>query len=374
MTYKNYKIKKKEIYLNYIKFELDGDVGFSNGNHNFIFCTNEYPFKNYRVGEEIEVNLTNAKFMSSQNYHQGIIRQTSRSYSGGYYGGLQHEDYDLSRNEEEEEQKQQLLMQKQKTLHQVKLALDSFYNVLEPLEEYVEKTGCYSNFRNRRQLYRRVIQDSEGTLESDKNLFLTDLYIFSGAVEEEADFIMEVLKEDFYRWINHTGITAENCPKRLKHFLIEINNVLEGNDEKIVRETDERDKVRAKKPDLGKLVEIFSGLQQPLNRNRDQRKELGNRSWNELDDKDRLKGDADLGREAFERIERSVSNSHGNFQLWQRMGEEDATVMEGIESSNSSASLGQDNSQYQAVQEQPTQPPQGRWAWVNGGWLWTPSK
>jgi hypothetical protein len=59
--------------------------------------------------------------------------------------------------------------------------------------------------------------------------------------------------------------------------LIEINNVLEGNDEKIVRETDERDKVRAKKPDLGKVVELFAGLQQPLNKNRDQRKELGNR-------------------------------------------------------------------------------------------------
>jgi hypothetical protein len=63
----------------------------------------------------------------------------------------------------------------------------------------------------------------------------------------------------------------------LKHFLIEINNVLEGNDEKIVRETDERDRVRAKKTDLSQIVEVFAGLQQPLNRNRDQRKELGNR-------------------------------------------------------------------------------------------------
>ncbi|CAG8666085.1 158_t:CDS:2, partial [Ambispora gerdemannii] len=156
------------------EFELNGNVGFSDGSYNFVFCTNEYPFKNYRVGEEIEVNITNAKHMSSQNYHQ------------------------------------------------VKLELDSFYNVLEPLEEFIDKAGYYPNFRSRRQLYRRVIQDSEGTLENNKNLFLTDLYIFSGAVEGEAEFIMET------------------------------NNVLEGNDEKIVRETDERDKVRAKKPDLTK--------------------------------------------------------------------------------------------------------------------------
>jgi hypothetical protein len=36
------------------------------------------------------------------------------------------------------------------------------------------------------------------------------------------------------------GITAENCPEKLKHFLIEINNILEGNDAKIVKETRER--------------------------------------------------------------------------------------------------------------------------------------
>jgi hypothetical protein len=195
MKYKNYKIKKKETQPNYIKFELNDNVEFNNGNYNFIFCTNEYPFKNYRVGEEIEINLTNAKRMSSQNYHQGIIRETSKNVSED----VLMDDYDLPRNEDEEEQKQQLLIQKQKTLHQVKLALDSFYNVLEPLEEFIDKAGYYHNFRSRRLLYRRVIQSSEGTLESSKNLLLTDLYIFSGAVEGEAGFIMEVLKEDLYR-------------------------------------------------------------------------------------------------------------------------------------------------------------------------------
>ena len=373
MTYKNYKIKKKEIYPNYIRFELNGLVEFSNGNYNSIFCKNEFPFVNYRIGDEVEVNLTNAKRMSSQNYHQVIVRKTAESWGHNNYS-LEQDNYNLQQDDEHDEnQQQQLLIQKQKTLHQVKLALDSFYNVLEPLEEFVDKAGYYPDFRTKRQLYRRVIQDSEGTLENDKNLLLSDLYIFSGAVEGEAGFIMEVLKEDFYRWINYIGITAENCPERLKHFLIEINNVLEGNDEKIVRETDERDRVRAKKTDLKQVVEVFSGLQQPLNRNRDQRKELGNRPWNELDDKDRLKGDADLGRKAFEQIERSVSISHESFQLWQRIGEENATVMEGVESS-SSTNLGQGDSQYQAVQEQSTQLPQGRWMWVNGGWLWIPSK
>ena len=252
-------------------------------------------------------------------------------------------------------------MQEQVTLHQVKLALDSFYNILEPLEEFIEKANYYPNFRSRRQFYRRVIQSSEGSVENAKNLFLTDLYIFSGAVEGEVGFIMDVLKEDFYRWINYVEITARNCPERLKHYLIEINNVLEGNDKKIVRETDERDRVRAKKTDLTQIIPIFSGLQQPLNRNREQRKELGNIPWNKLDDKDRVKGNADLGKKTFKEIERSISIPHQSFQLWQKMKEEEINV--------------NNSQQIQTNQEQLTvEPPQGRWQWVNGGWLWIPNE
>jgi hypothetical protein len=80
MTYsKKYIIKKKEIYPNYIRFELDGYVGFSNGNYNFIFCLNEFPFKNYQVEDKIEISLTDAKGMSSQSYYQGKIREISQS-------------------------------------------------------------------------------------------------------------------------------------------------------------------------------------------------------------------------------------------------------------------------------------------------------
>src|ERR1700744_1189739 len=123
MTHKKYRIKKKEIY---IKYELDGYVEFGNGSHNFIVCANQPPFANYRVGDEIEVDLTSAKFMSSQNYHQGIVKKVSQSLTGGYSGsyGLQLDTYDLQHDEyneshESQPEQQQLLIQKQKTLHQV---------------------------------------------------------------------------------------------------------------------------------------------------------------------------------------------------------------------------------------------------------------
>src|SRR2546430_5084559 len=119
----------------------------------------------------------------------------------------------------------------------MKLGLDTFYNVLEPLEEYIEKSGDFPGFISKRQIYRKNIKDSEGHLEVDENLFLSNLFIFARTFYGKPSSFRKVIQEDFYKWINVVGITADNCPEKLKHFLIEINNVLEGNDEKIVRET-----------------------------------------------------------------------------------------------------------------------------------------
>ncbi|CAG8855319.1 4016_t:CDS:1, partial [Gigaspora margarita] len=168
--------------------------------------------------------------------------------------------------QQNENEKKQLLIQKQKSLHKMKVALDTFYNVLEPLEEYIEKSGNYPGFIAKRQIYRKSIQDSEGSLENDEDLFLSDLYIFARTFHGKPEFFMKVIQEDFYKWINAVGITAENTSEELKHFLIEINNVLEGNDEKIVKET--REKIKNIEVDPKEMVGIFAGLQNPLNKNR----------------------------------------------------------------------------------------------------------
>ena len=217
----------------------------------------------------------------------------------------------------------QILAQKQKSLHKMKTALDTFYNTLEPLEEYIEKAGYYSNFQSKRQRYRKTIMDSEGPVENDEDLFLSNLYIFAQlTVKGKPEFFREIIRGDFYRWINYTGITADNCPETLKHFLIEINNVLDDKSEKIVAETDR--KVVNVEINPKEMVGIFSGLHNPLNESGKQKKELEGKSWNELPEQDRLKGDAELGKQAFEKIERSVSIPHQNFCL-RYFGEKRAT-------------------------------------------------
>jgi hypothetical protein len=159
----------------------------------------------------------------------------------------------------------------------MKTALDTFYNTLEPLEEYIEKAGYYSDFQSRRQRYRKTISDSEGPVENDEDLFLSNLHIFAQlTVKGKPEFFREVIRGDFYRWINHTGITAGNCPETLKHFLIEINNVLDDKSEKIIAETDRGTidvEINPKE-----MVGIFAGLQNPLSENRQQKKELEGKS------------------------------------------------------------------------------------------------
>lgn len=207
----------------------------------------------------------------------------------------------------------QIQSQKQQSLNKMKLGLDTFYNVLEPLEEYIEKSGDFPGFINKRQVYRKNIQDGECPLEVDEDLFLSNLFIFARTFHGKPASFMKIIQEDFYKWINAVGITFENCPEKLKHFLIEIDNILEGNDEKIVQETRERNEgVEINPWDMPK---IFAGLQNPLNKNREQAKVLKGKKWNELSEEDRLKGDVELGKRAFEQIKLSISIPHDKFRL-----------------------------------------------------------
>ena len=95
MTYKTYKIINKNTNKekNCIGFLLDSNIEFRNEKQDFIFCVNEYPFTNYRVGEEIEINLVGARRLETNDYHHGIVRvKTSRNVPVDDYSSWQQEE------------------------------------------------------------------------------------------------------------------------------------------------------------------------------------------------------------------------------------------------------------------------------------------
>src|SRR5687767_13623567 len=121
-----YRIIKKITYSNCIKFELNGYVKFSDGNHDFIYCINKFPFKNYEEGDEIKINLASTKGMNFSTFidQQEVVSKVFGSY-----------DYFLSQDEREnsgEEPKlpRQMSEQKQMTAYEKQVAYKKFQNTL----------------------------------------------------------------------------------------------------------------------------------------------------------------------------------------------------------------------------------------------------
>jgi hypothetical protein len=209
------------------------------------------------------------------------------------------------------EKKQEVI---QLTAHQKKLAFGNFHYMLEALEEYVKKTGYYPNFKS--QLHRKTIADSNDTLEGFEDLFLTQLFIFKAAVGNKPEYLRKEIREEYYKWINATGIDANNCPEKLKKFLFEVNEVLEGRGEEFAELTKQKFD-DGKEVDSKDLLGMFGSIQQPLNRVREQGKSLEGKVDKEAD-VERFDANLEQGEKSFKKIAGGVSSRHtyqkSNFQ------------------------------------------------------------
>lgn len=89
--------------------------------------------------------------------------------------------------------KQQL---QQLTAHDKVLIFENFHYLLEALEEYIEKTGYYPDFKNKRQLRNVTVKDNL-SLNQAESLLRTRLLIFAGM--DTPNFLSEEVKGEFYR-------------------------------------------------------------------------------------------------------------------------------------------------------------------------------
>jgi len=106
---------------------LNDYVEFNDKQQKFVWCINKKLFTNCNVGDEIEINLTKAKYMDSNNYHQEIVKIKPKSYVEGQYGDCSPQYQD--------ERSRQLQTQEQITLlvsaYDKKVAHKLFRNSLE---------------------------------------------------------------------------------------------------------------------------------------------------------------------------------------------------------------------------------------------------
>src|ERR1043165_586605 len=223
----------------------------------------------------------------------------------------------------------QKLEQKQKTTHQLKLALGNLRLMLEPLEGFIEKAynEYYPDFRNRRQLYGKTIQGNY-PLENFEETFLTQLLIMKGVCKNEPEFFRNEIKNEYYKWIELVGIDVNNCPKKLKHWLFEINEVLEDRGEKIVKEKEER--IKNTKLEMKDVVELFRDLQNPLNKNREERENYESKGWNELGNENRFEGSGEKGQETFKEISREITPRQDSFSFYPLQQRSNSEIIQDI--------------------------------------------
>jgi len=200
--------------------------------------------------------------------------------------------------------------------HDRVLVFENFRYLMESLEEYIEKTGCFPDFK--RQFRNITIpKEKEYSIKNCENLFRTKLLIFLGVLSDDTpDDTRKEVKEEFWKWIDGVGIDANQCPdEKLKHFLLEVNNVIEGSSEKVFEQTKERldNKYKNDLPSWEGVMKVFGSIQNPLDEKRDQEELYRSKNYFEVENESKVEGVKEKGEQIYNQLTGSISSSNFHF-------------------------------------------------------------
>jgi len=85
------------------------------------------------------------------------------------------------------------------TAHQKKLVYRNFYNTIESLEEYIEKTGFYPDFKNKKQIFTESVNSSDRTSDELADDFLTFLFLFKSIINNKPEYLRKEVQEEYYK-------------------------------------------------------------------------------------------------------------------------------------------------------------------------------
>jgi len=223
-------------------------------------------------------------------------------------------------------------MKKQQTQEQITLsayekraAQEIFYNMMEVLEKYIEKANYYpEDWQTRKKIYDGRVTRIFDDVEEAESVFSTNLFGLKITLRNKPSFLIEELKEEYYKWINAVGIDVNNCPERLKHYLLEINEVLEGKGEKfaeaVAKEAHEHVEKMNDEEFSRKMNEAFGAYNFPLNEERKIADSLKGKTYKDMETKSKFSGNVEQGEQTLNQIAGVVSTSHGDFNYFPQKG------------------------------------------------------
>ena len=218
--------------------------------------------------------------------------------------------------------RQDLIQRKmQMTAYERKTVHDIFLSTIEWFEKYIELTykGEFPNWESRKQIRDNLIITRKDIYENPKRAeeaLASQLHLFSSVLEEDTSVEFEKdLKQEFYKWINVVGIDIENCPERLRHFIFGLNEIFEGNYEKIRNDIANRKReIELDDPKyMDGMMKIFSHTQVSMHKEGKIKKSMEGKNPDEIKFSNFSGGDGEQGQQVFEQIAGSISDSHQDF-------------------------------------------------------------
>ncbi|RIA79645.1 hypothetical protein C1645_810720 [Glomus cerebriforme] len=111
------------------------------------------------------------------------------------------------------------------------------------------------------------------------------------------------------------GIDINNCPERLKHFMFGLNEIFEGNYEKIRHDIANRKReIEVDDPKyMDYMMKVFSHTQVSMYKEEKVKKSMEGKDPNEVKFGNFSGGNKEQGQKTFEKIAKNVAGSHENF-------------------------------------------------------------
>lgn len=223
---------------------------------------------------------------------------------------------------------QQIQRKTQMTAYQKETVHDIFLNTIEWIEKYIELTykNEFPDWEKKKQIWNINItrKDIYENPKKAEEALASQLHLFALTLEEDTSVEFEKeLKQEFYKWISAVGIDINNCPERLKHFIFGLNELFEGNYEKIRQDIANRKReVEMDSPEyMDGFMKVFARTQASMRKEVEIAKSMEGKNPDEIKFSNFGSGDSEQGEQIFKGIASSVTDSHGGFYFKQQKGQ-----------------------------------------------------
>jgi len=222
--------------------------------------------------------------------------------------------------------RQQIQQQEQTTAFQKQTTHNMLLMTLEWLEKYIEV--AYPNYEIRKQIHDGNIKrtDIDGNPAMAEDSLATQLVLFRSTLRTKPPFLREEIKEEYYKWISATGINANNCPERLKHFLFGIHEIVEGRGEKILED------LKNEQANINSTsLEFMEGMQKLFTYSHSESKKvekveksLEGKTYKDIEIESKFGGgNIESGGQTFQQIAGTVSSSYeAGFHFFPQQGQQ----------------------------------------------------